>query len=214
MKDAMFIFSDECIQAFNILKDTLTTTLVIIASNWNLDFKLMCDASDYTVRAILGQRIDKKFRLIYYASKTMNETQEHYTTTEKELLAVVYAFDKFQSYLIVSKTVVYTDHSALKYLFNKQDSKPRLIREPNADPWTEYKLPIRSTPFMIIYRKACHLPIEIDHRAYWALRNVNLDLDAAGKHRTKHWHDAKIMDKEFHEGEEVLVFNSRLKPFP
>ncbi|GJY64391.1 reverse transcriptase domain-containing protein [Tanacetum coccineum] len=88
----------------------------------------MCDANDYAVGAVLGQRIEKKFRPIYYASKTMNNAQEHYTTTEKELLAVVYAFDKFRSYLIMSKIVVYTDHSALKYLFSKQDAKPRLIR--------------------------------------------------------------------------------------
>ncbi|GKD67115.1 putative nucleotidyltransferase, ribonuclease H, partial [Tanacetum coccineum] len=65
---------------------------------------------------------------IYYASKTMNDAQEHYTTTEKEFLAVVYAFDKFRSYLIMYKTVVNTDHSALKYLFSKQDAKPRVIR--------------------------------------------------------------------------------------
>ncbi|GJR43064.1 putative nucleotidyltransferase, ribonuclease H [Tanacetum coccineum] len=84
----------------------------------------MCDANDYAVGAVLGQQIKK----VYYASKTMNSAQEHYTTTEKELLAVVYAFDKFRSYLIMSKTVVYTDHSALKYLFSKQDAKPRLIR--------------------------------------------------------------------------------------
>ncbi|GKE96263.1 putative nucleotidyltransferase, ribonuclease H, partial [Tanacetum coccineum] len=78
--------------------------------------------------AVLGQCIDKKFRPIYYASKTMNDAQEHYTTTKKELLAVIYAFDKFRSYLIMSKTVVYSDHSAFKYLFSKQDEKPRLIR--------------------------------------------------------------------------------------
>ncbi|GJW84363.1 reverse transcriptase domain-containing protein [Tanacetum coccineum] len=88
----------------------------------------MCDANDYAVGAVLGQWIAKKFRPIYYASKTMKNSQEHYTTTEKELLAVVYAFDKFRSYLITSKTVVYTDHSALKYLFSKQDAKPILIR--------------------------------------------------------------------------------------
>ncbi|GJR76078.1 reverse transcriptase domain-containing protein [Tanacetum coccineum] len=88
----------------------------------------MCDASDYAVGAILGQQIDGKFKPIYYASKTLNNAQEHYTTTEKELLAVVFAFDKFRPYLILSKTIVYTDHSALKYLFNKQDAKPRLIR--------------------------------------------------------------------------------------
>ncbi|GJU15259.1 reverse transcriptase domain-containing protein [Tanacetum coccineum] len=79
---------------------------------------------------------------------------------------------------------------------------------------TAYKSPIRSTPFRIVYGKACHLPMEIEHKAYWALKNVNLDLDTIGKHRTKRWHDAKIMDKEFHEGDEVLIFNSRLKLFP
>ncbi|GJU81878.1 reverse transcriptase domain-containing protein [Tanacetum coccineum] len=94
----------------------------------DLDFKLICDASDYAVGAVLGQRVDKKFRPIYYASKTMNDAQDHYTTTEKELLAVVYAFDKFRSNLTMSKTVVYIDHSALKHLFSKHDAKPRLIR--------------------------------------------------------------------------------------
>ncbi|GKB51398.1 putative nucleotidyltransferase, ribonuclease H, partial [Tanacetum coccineum] len=79
------------------------------------------------VGAVLGQRKDKHFRPIYYASKTLTEPEENYTTIEKELLAVVFAFDKFQSYLVLSKTIVYTDHSALKYLFNKQDAKPRLI---------------------------------------------------------------------------------------
>ncbi|GKB74358.1 reverse transcriptase domain-containing protein [Tanacetum coccineum] len=88
----------------------------------------MCDANDYAVGAVLGQRIEKKFRPVYYASKNMNNAQEHYTTTEKELLALVCAFDKFRSYLIMSKIVVYTDHSALKYLFSKHDAKHRLIR--------------------------------------------------------------------------------------
>ncbi|GJT27682.1 retrovirus-related pol polyprotein from transposon TNT 1-94 [Tanacetum coccineum] len=64
---------------------------------------------------------------IHYASKTMNEAQTHYTTTEKELLAVVYAFEKFRSYLVMSKSIVYTDHSAIKYLFAKKDAKVRLM---------------------------------------------------------------------------------------
>ncbi|GKA17267.1 reverse transcriptase domain-containing protein [Tanacetum coccineum] len=91
----------------------------------------MCDASDFAVGAVLGQRIDGKFKLIYYASKTLNNAQEHYTITEKELLAVVFSFDKFRQYLVLSKTMVYTDHSALKYLFSKEDAKPRLIRLEN-----------------------------------------------------------------------------------
>ncbi|GJT71525.1 putative nucleotidyltransferase, ribonuclease H [Tanacetum coccineum] len=114
MKETKFNFSEDCIKAFNIPKKKLTTTPVIIASNWNLDFELMCDASNYVVGAMLGQRFDKKFQPIYYASKTMNDAQEHYTTTEKELLVVVYAFNKVWSYLVMSKTIVYTGHSTLK----------------------------------------------------------------------------------------------------
>ncbi|KAI3805537.1 hypothetical protein L1987_28005 [Smallanthus sonchifolius] len=88
----------------------------------------MCDASDFAVGAVLGQRREKQFHPIYYASKTLNDAQEHYTTTEKELLAVVFAFDKFRSYLVLSKTIVFTDHAALRHLFSKQDAKLRLIR--------------------------------------------------------------------------------------
>ncbi|GKE29945.1 reverse transcriptase domain-containing protein [Tanacetum coccineum] len=80
------------------------------------------------VGAVLGQRHEKHFRPIHYASKTISEAEPHYTTTEKEMLAVVYAFEKFQSYLILNKSIVYTDHSALKYLFAKKDSKARLLR--------------------------------------------------------------------------------------
>ncbi|GJX59086.1 reverse transcriptase domain-containing protein [Tanacetum coccineum] len=87
--------------------------------------------SDFTVGVVLGQRIDGNFKPIYYGSKTLNNAQEHYTTTEKELLAVVFSFDKFRQYLILSKTVVYTDHSAMKYLFSKEDAKQRLIRFEN-----------------------------------------------------------------------------------
>ncbi|GJU75694.1 reverse transcriptase domain-containing protein [Tanacetum coccineum] len=88
----------------------------------------MCDASDFAVGAVLGQRIDGKFKQIFYASKTLNNAQEHYTATEKEFLAVVFSFDKFHPYLILLKTVVYTNDSTLTYLFSKQDAKPTLIR--------------------------------------------------------------------------------------
>ncbi|GKF23119.1 reverse transcriptase domain-containing protein [Tanacetum coccineum] len=76
---------------------------------------------------VLGKRKTKHFMPIHYASKTMTDAQAHYTTTEKELLAVVYAFDKFWPYLVLSKTILYTDHSALKYLIAKKDAKPRLL---------------------------------------------------------------------------------------
>nr|GEW71782.1 reverse transcriptase domain-containing protein [Tanacetum cinerariifolium] len=93
----------------------------------DMPFELMCDASDFAIGAVLGQRQDKHFRPIHYASKTMIEAESKYITIEKEMLAVVYAFEKFWSYLIMNKSIVYTDHSALKYLFAKKDSKARLL---------------------------------------------------------------------------------------
>ncbi|GJW84227.1 reverse transcriptase domain-containing protein [Tanacetum coccineum] len=404
--------------------------------------------------AVLGQRHEKHFRPIHYASKTMNEAESHYTTTEKEMLAVVYAFKKFQSYLILNKSIVYTDHSALKYLFAKKDSKARLLRwvlllqeftfkvidtkgaenlaadhlsrlenpyenvlDPkevnekfpletlnmvtfrgdSSTPWfadyanyhagnfivkgmssqqknkffkdvkhyfwddpylfkicadqmirrcvagqeavdiltachsgptgghyganytakkrdempqnsiqvceifdvwgidfmgsfpssrgnkyilvavdylskwveakalptndarvfakvmlkygvthrlstayhpqTTYKTPIGCTPYKLVYRKACHLPIELEHKAYWALKHANFDLETAGDHRkvqlnelnelrdqayensliykekTKRIHDSKIKNRVFNVGDQVLLFNSRLKMY-
>nr|GEY24073.1 hypothetical protein [Tanacetum cinerariifolium] len=91
-------------------------------------FELMCDASDFAVGAVLGQQIEKHFRPIRYASKTITEAESNYTTIEKEMLAVVYAFEKSRSYLIINKSIVYTDHSALKYLFAKKDAKAGLLR--------------------------------------------------------------------------------------
>nr|GEV83787.1 DNA-directed DNA polymerase [Tanacetum cinerariifolium] len=122
-KDTPFFFSKECVKAFQTLKRKLTKAPILIAPDWDLPFELMCDAS-----AVLGKRQEKHFRPIHYASKTMTEAESNYTTIEKEMLAVVYAFEKFWSYLIVNKSIVYTDHSALKYLFAKKDSKARFLR--------------------------------------------------------------------------------------
>ncbi|GJY00926.1 reverse transcriptase domain-containing protein [Tanacetum coccineum] len=127
-KETPFFFSKECIESFNTLKRKLTEAPILIALDWDLPFELMCDASDFAIGAVLGQRKNKHFQPIHYASKTMTEAQAHYTTTEKELLAVVYAFEKFRSYLVLSKSIVYTDHSAIKYLFAKKDAKARLMR--------------------------------------------------------------------------------------
>nr|GEZ79416.1 reverse transcriptase domain-containing protein [Tanacetum cinerariifolium] len=126
-KNTSFICSEDCIKAFQMLKK-LTEAPILIAPNWDLPFELMCDVSDFAICVVLEQHHEKHFRPIHYASKPMTDAESNYTTTEKEMFAVVYAFEKFRSYLIMNKSIVHTDHSTLKYLFAKKDAKARLLR--------------------------------------------------------------------------------------
>ncbi|KAL4302048.1 hypothetical protein GQ457_10G011640 [Hibiscus cannabinus] len=123
-----FVFDEDCQSAFQELKKKLISAPIVVPPDWTSPLELMCDASDYVVGAALGQRRGKLFHVIYYASRTLNDAQVNYTTTEKELLDVVFAFDKFRSYLIGTKVIVHTDYSAIKYLVTKKDAKRRLIR--------------------------------------------------------------------------------------
>ena len=127
-KDAKFMWDAGYQKSFEELKAYLTTSPVVRAPNWQLPFEVMCDASDLAIGAVLGQREGGKPYVVYYASKTLNETQRNYTTTKKELLVVVYALDKFRAYLVGSDIIIFTDHSTLKYLLTKQNAKARFIR--------------------------------------------------------------------------------------
>ncbi|KAA3468622.1 Retrovirus-related Pol polyprotein from transposon 17.6 [Gossypium australe] len=119
-KKIQFEFRKECNEMFDKLKDLLTSAPIIRPPQWNLPFD--------SCRAILGQRVDNKSHVIYYASKTFNDAQCNYSTTENELLSIFFALDKYRYYVFGSEVVMYFDHATLKYLLLKKDSKPRLIR--------------------------------------------------------------------------------------
>lgn len=127
-KDMKFELDEDCKKAFDEFKAMLTSAPIIQAPNWSLPYKIMCDASDYAVGAVLGQKVGRASHEIHYASMTLNEAHRNYSTTEKEMLAVVFALEKFRSYLLGTNVIVYTDHAALRYLMTKKEAKPRLIR--------------------------------------------------------------------------------------
>nr|GEW63886.1 reverse transcriptase domain-containing protein [Tanacetum cinerariifolium] len=322
----------ECVEAFQTLKRKLTKDPIFIAPDWDMSFELMCDASDFAIGAVLGQRQDKHFRPIHYASKTMTEAESNYITTEKEMLAVVtswfadfanyhagnfvvkgmssqqkskffkdvkhyfwddpflfkncadqvirrcvsgqeaneilkachygpteghhgpnYTAKKFSKvmqkfgvthrlatpYHPQTSGLVEVSNRGLKHILERAVGENRASWSDKLDDalWAfqiAYKTPIGCTPYKLVYEKACHLSIELEHKAYWALKHANFDLKTAGDHRkvqlnelrdqsyensiiykekTKRLHDSKIKDRVFNIGDRVLLFNSRLKIF-
>ena len=127
-KEKDLIIEEEGKHAFMQLKRALVEAPILQSPNWDLPFESMCDASDFVVGSVLGQWIGKKSTGICYASKTLADAQLNYTTMEKELLAVVFALEKFRPYVLGSKIIMYMDHAPLKYLVSKKEVKQRLIR--------------------------------------------------------------------------------------
>ena len=118
-KDVPFAWSQACEAAFDKIKIMLVSPPIMRSPNWNLSFEIMCNASDYAIGAVLGQREDKKAFVICYDNKTLDSAQANYTTTEKEFLAIVFTLEKFRSYIVGSPVTIFTDHAVLKYLLSK-----------------------------------------------------------------------------------------------
>nr|KAJ0215773.1 hypothetical protein LSAT_V11C300101380 [Lactuca sativa] len=126
-KEVDFDFHEACKEAFEKLADLLTFAPIIQEPNWDLTFEIMCDARNYAIGFVLGQKNGKASHVIYHASRTLDNVQSNYSTTEKELLTIVFALENFKQYIIGSKVIVYSDHANLKFLMTKKDVKTRLI---------------------------------------------------------------------------------------
>lgn len=98
-KDVPFVFYDDCVESFEILKKALIFAPIVQPPDWNLPFEIMCDASDYVVGVVLGQRVDKKLNVIHYASKSLDSAERNYDATEKEILTIVF-------FLVISSDLI------------------------------------------------------------------------------------------------------------
>ncbi|KAL5572311.1 hypothetical protein UlMin_021908 [Ulmus minor] len=183
-KDRKFEFDENCLKAFLELKKKLSLAPVIVAPDWAAPFELMCDASDVAVGAVLGSKRNRVFHSIYYASKTLQGAQLNYTVTEKELLAVVFAFDKFRSYLVGTKVIVYTDHSAIKIEQNQESSE--VINETFPDE-------------QLFFLTQTQLPWYADFVNYLVSGMLPLDLTSQQKKRFLH-------DVKFYHWDEPFLF--------
>ncbi|GKB78712.1 reverse transcriptase domain-containing protein [Tanacetum coccineum] len=258
-KDTPFIFSKECIESFNTLKKKLTEAPILVALDWDLPFKIMCDASDYAVVAVLGQHLLSLFVINLDAEKITRadtyqrlenphldvlENKGNYKTFPPDLVMLKYGVTHRLSTAYHPQTSgqVEVSNRGLKCILERTVGENRASWSDKLDDalWafrTAFKTPIGCTPYKLVYGKACHLPIELEHKAYWALKHCNYNLVTAGDHRkvqmnelnelrdqayensliykekTKKIHDSKIKNRVFNVGDRVLLFNSRLKIF-
>ncbi|XP_038902440.1 uncharacterized protein LOC120089086 [Benincasa hispida] len=127
-KDVPFEFDKKFQEAFDTLKEKLTTTLILQPPRWDMSFEIMCDASNLHVRAVLGQRVNKKSHVICFALRTLKPNQINYTAAAKEFVVIGFALDKFHSYILGFLVTIFTNHAALRYLMIKKESKSRFFR--------------------------------------------------------------------------------------
>nr|GEW45529.1 reverse transcriptase domain-containing protein [Tanacetum cinerariifolium] len=213
-KETPFVFSKDCIDAFGTLKKKLTEAPILVVPDWNLPFELMCNASDFAIGAVLGQLMSK-----YGVTHRLATTYHPQTSGQVEV-----------SNRGLKRILERTVGENCASWSEKLEDASRAFR-------TGYKTPIGCTLYKLVYGKSCHLPIELEHKAYWALKHVNFDLKIAGDHRklqlnklnevrdqayensfiykekTKKLHDFKIKNRIFNIGDRVLLFNPRLKIF-
>nr|GEZ58224.1 reverse transcriptase domain-containing protein [Tanacetum cinerariifolium] len=213
-KNSSFIFSNECIQAFRTLKEKLTKAPLLIAPNWDQPFELMYDASDYAVALkYLFAKKDAKARLLRWIL-SLQEFDFKVEVTNRGLKRIL-------------ERTVEENHALWS---DKLEDALWAFR-------TAFKTLVGCTPYRLVYGKACHLPLELKHKAFWALKHANFDLKTTGDHRklqlnelnelrdqayensliykerTMKIHDEKIKNRIFNVDDQVLLFNSRLKIF-
>ena len=127
-KDTKFNFDESCQNSFEEIKFILVEAPIMEKPNWNREFEIICDASDFSMGAVLGQKAEKVFKAIYYASTTSNKAQENYSTVEKKMLSIVFVCEKFRPYILGTHVIIHTDHASIKYIMAKKKAQPRLIR--------------------------------------------------------------------------------------
>nr|GEV24456.1 reverse transcriptase domain-containing protein [Tanacetum cinerariifolium] len=194
-KETPFVFSKDCIDAFETLKKKLTEAPILVVPNWNLPFELMYDASDFAIGAI------KSFGGVYMAKKLSESLKLVMKDPLGDIMTSGQVEVSKRGLKRILKRTIGENHASWS---DKLDDALWAFR-------TAFKKPIGCTPYKLVYEKSCHLPIELEHKAYWALKHANFDLKTA--ERAKKLHDSKIKNRIFNVGDRVLLFNSRLKIF-